>query len=103
LGKLRRNNPALRAPRETAKVEYCNTNERLLVYRRWKDNEVIIVALNFSEVEQQVPIPFGHSGTWVDVLDAEYNNPPYRKSVIDPSVCEWTPIPSNFGRVLRLR
>jgi maltooligosyltrehalose trehalohydrolase len=102
LGKLRKNHPALRAPRENAKEEYCNKNDRVLVYRRWKDNEVIIVAINFSETWQHVPIPFGHSGTWVDVLDAEYNNSPYEKNIADSSAHEWTSIPSNFGRVLRL-
>ena len=102
LGKLRKNHPALRAPRENAKEEYCNTNNRLLVYRRWKGNEVIIVALNFSENEQYGPIPFGHSGTWVDVLDAAFNNPSYEKNVVDSNSHEWVPIPSNFGRILRL-
>jgi maltooligosyltrehalose trehalohydrolase len=102
LGHLRKTHPSLRGPRENAKTEYSNTADRLLVYRRWKDDEVIIVALNFSDRERQAPIPFGHTGTWVDVLDAAFNPVPYEKSVGDPNAHEWVPIPSHFGRLLRL-
>jgi hypothetical protein len=63
---------------------------------------VIIVALNFSDRERHVPIPFGHTGTWVDVLDAAYNPCPMKESVVDPNAHEWVPIPSHFGRMLRL-
>lgn len=103
LGQLRKNHPSLRGPRENAKVEYSNSADRLLVYRRWKENEVVIVALNFSDNQQHVPIPFGHAGRWVDVLDAAYNHPPYQIEVVDPNAHEWVPIPSNFGRMLRLK
>ena len=99
LGKLRKSHPALWAPRGKAKEEYCNTNERLLVYRRWQENEVIIVALNFSDNERHVPIPFGHAGTWMDVLDSEYNNPPFTIHIGDSGSLEWVLIPSNFGRI----
>lgn len=103
LGQLRKDHPALRGPRENAKAEYSNTTDRLIVYRRWRDNEVIIVALNFSDHQQHVPIPFGHTGTWVDVLDAAYNHAPFERNVVDPNAHEWVPIPSHFGRMLRLK
>jgi maltooligosyltrehalose trehalohydrolase len=104
LGKLRQQLPALRGPRENAKEEYCNPQERVLVYRRWKDNEVLIVALNFSDGDRYVGIPFGHVGTWVDVLQASYANPqyPYSKLITDPTAHEGVLIPRNFGRILRL-
>ena len=91
LGRLRKRHPALRASRETAKVELCRTDIRVLVYRRWKDGEVIVVALNFSDREQYIQIPFGHEGSWVDVLDASYNNPPYELRIVDETASPWTP------------
>ncbi len=103
LGHLRRNHPALRAQRQNAKQEYCDPAEKLLVYRRWQETEVMLVALNFSENERYARIPFGHAGTWVDVLDAAYNAFPYERHVPDPTVDEWVPIPGNFGRIFRLQ
>jgi len=103
LGRLRRKHVALRAPRENAKEEYSNPEERVLVYRRWATDEILIIALNFSERERHVPIPFGHAGKWVDVLEASYESPhPYSKSVTDPTAHDKVPVPSNFGRILRL-
>jgi maltooligosyltrehalose trehalohydrolase len=111
LGNLRRKHPALRAPRENAKEEYFSSEERVLVYRRWTADDILIVALNFSNLEQHVPVPFGHAGVWVDVLEASYNDQkpnsvrcePYSRSVNDPSVNELVHIPSNFGRILCLQ
>jgi maltooligosyltrehalose trehalohydrolase len=104
LGNLRRKHPALKAPRENAKGEYSNLEERVLVYRRWAANDILIVALNFSDQERHIPIPFGHAGIWVDILEASYENPrgSFSKSVTNPDAREWIPIPSNFGRILRL-
>lgn len=102
LGHLRKGYPALRAPRENAKEEWCDPDEGLLVYRRWQGSEVIITALNFSGTELCAPIPFGHAGNWVDILDAAYNRSPFELKVTDPSAQAWVPIPSNFGRILRL-
>ena len=101
LAALRKKHPALRAFRGNAKEEYSNTDEGVLVYRRWQEKEVMIVALNFSPHEQHVPVPFGHIGNWLDVLDAEYNDPPFEKSVADTQTPVWVKIPSNFGRIFR--
>jgi|GEM_PF-1427196 len=67
-------------------------------------DEILIIALNFSDNETYVPIHFGHAGSWVDIIEASYENcqRPYAKSVTDPTAREWVSIPSNFGRILRL-
>ena len=103
LGKLRNTLAALRAPRGQAKQEYCNTSDRILLYRRWTENEVIIIAINFSENEQYVPIPFGHAGHWADLLDAAFNNPSFEIDVADPTARVWVSIPGSFGRIFQLK
>lgn len=105
LGGLRRNHPALRAPRENAREELCDQNAKTLVFRRWLGNEVIIIALNFSSGDCSVAIPFGHAGKWEDILDACYRKPaesPFSVTIADATEHRWVSIPSNFGRVLRL-
>jgi maltooligosyltrehalose trehalohydrolase len=100
---LRLNHPALHSPRENAKEEYCNQHEKTLVYRRWQDGEVIVVALNFSD-NDSVEIPFGHTGKWVDILEASYEKkePPYSITVTNAADRYRVPIPGNFGRLMRL-
>ncbi|WP_406661675.1 alpha-amylase family glycosyl hydrolase [Methanolobus sp. ZRKC3] len=104
LGNLRRKHAALRATRENAREEYCNLEDKVLVYRRWKNEEVLIIILNFSDQEREIPVPFGHTGIWVDILEASYDNvnEPYSISVSDSSTHELVSIPANFGRILRL-
>ena len=103
LGKLRHQLAALRGSRKNAKEEYENLQDKVLVYRRWAGTEVLIVALNFSEGERWIPVPFGHTGTWLDVLDESYGNPsPYTKMITDPTAHESVLVPSNFGRILKL-
>lgn len=101
LGALRRD---LRSPRDNAKEESCNQDDKTLVYRRWSGSEVIVVALNFSDNERSVSIPFGHAGKWEDILEASYGNtaPAYSIQVDNPADSYWVPVPSNFGRVMRL-
>lgn len=105
LGKLRREHPALRAPRENAKEEYFSPEERVLVYRRWTAGEIVIVALNFSDDELSVPVPFSHAGLWVDVLEASCDNhqESYSKSVTNSNTQESVCIPNNCGRVFCLQ
>jgi len=104
LGNLRQMYPALRAPRENAKEEYFNAEERVLVYRRWISNDILIIAINFSDRELDVPVPFGHAGVWIDILEASYDNQkPYSKFVTDLYAHELVHIPSNFGRILHLQ
>lgn len=102
LGSLRRDFPALRSQRQNAKEEFSDQDEKMLVYRRWLGNEIIVVALNFSDSDRSVPVPFGHAGTWRDILEASYGNqqPPYSINVTDPAKRYWMNVPSNFGRIM---
>ncbi len=103
LGTLRRQHPALRSPRGHGRQEFWDRALKVLVYRRWQDDEVIVVALNFADTACSVPITFGHTGTWRDVLEASYGTTPvYSEVVTDTQVSHWVSIPSNFGRLLRL-
>lgn len=74
------------------------------IERRWIENEILIIALNFSEGDKQVPIPFGHAGTWVDILEKEFKGAenPCSITVEDPAI--WTPVavPRNFGRIFQI-
>jgi 1,4-alpha-glucan branching enzyme len=101
LGNLRRALPALQSPRGNAKEESCDAEKGLLVYRRWQGKQVIVVAINFSVHERHVPIPFGHTGTWEDVLNSVYGNPPFTITVTNANAHEWVNIPSNFGRIFK--
>lgn len=104
LGNLRRAHPGLRAHRENAREELSNPEERVLVYRRWESDDILIIALNFSDQDKQVPIPFGHVGRWVDILQSSYENPLYPCSevVTDPDTRKSITIPGNFGRIFLL-
>jgi 1,4-alpha-glucan branching enzyme len=53
-----------------------DTERQLAIYHRWGRGEDgrlqrFIVALNFSEVDQQVDVPFPANGTWTDLLPLE--------------------------------
>ena len=102
LGKLRKNIASLRSGRGNAKEEYCNTLSKVLAYRRWKGNEVVIIVLNFSGDDQEVPLTLGYKGTWTDVLEAAYLNPAYTIDCPDPSVVQLIGVPGSFGRILRI-
>ena len=69
-----------------------------------ENDEVLIIALNFSDHDNDVAVPFGHNGVWVDILEASYDNvnEPYSISVSDSSIHELVSIPGNFGRIFRL-
>jgi 1,4-alpha-glucan branching enzyme len=104
LGYLRHALSALRGGRTECKQEYCNSIDKVLVYRRWSSGEVVIVGLNFSDTEQSVDIPFGELGTWRDELDAKYEKPgeAYSVTVTDRTAKMSLGLPSHFGRILRL-
>ncbi len=102
MGKLRKDNPALRSGRINGKTEYTDIASKILVYRRWKDGKIILVILNFAEYTQDVPVIFGHPGIWTDILDAAYNDPAFTVDVGDPSGEIMISVPGNFGRVMRI-
>ncbi len=102
LGKLRAMHPALRSGRDMAKVEFLNESQKTLVYRRWKDNEVILVVLCFSEMPQNISVVFGETGTWTDILDGAYNSPAHSVTVVDPSAEVPVTVPGSFGRIYQI-
>jgi pullulanase/glycogen debranching enzyme len=51
-----------------------DVEKQIIIFHRWGvDNsgsiEKFIIALNFSETDQRVNIPFSHNGTWQDLLN----------------------------------
>lgn len=105
LGHLRRSMAALRSSRQNAKLEYCDPSRRIMVYRRWKEGQVVIVAINFAAHEQSISIPFGHTGYWVDVLEAGYGHPAgaLTLNVSDAAAQERVSVPGSFGRIFHLQ
>jgi maltooligosyltrehalose trehalohydrolase len=101
LCKIRNDHPALRGPRTNAVIEMQDFGRKVAVFRRWLGPEIIIVAVNFSDAEAQVSIPFGHRGGWVDLLSACYPPDPVYKVTVSDCQASVT-IPSNFGRIFRL-
>ena len=67
-------------------------------------DEILIIALNFSDVDRDILIPLDHSGEWTDILESKFKNTnhPYSISVTDHAIGHSVSIPSNFGRILRL-
>lgn len=102
LGTLRHSLPALRGGRDEAVEESTDVGQGTVVYRRWQGNQVLIVAINFSDAPRAVEIPFGHVGWWTDMLEQCYHSQPYQVQVSDASRRVGVPIPSHFGRILVL-
>ena len=79
--RIRADIPALRSPNFYPTQEYSvafnaegygfHEQKQTVIYHRWLDNENVIVALNFSSVDQTVDIPFPSNGQWRDVLNNE--------------------------------
>lgn len=101
LGDIRKAHPDLRGNRENSVVEVEHLARKILVYRRWEGAQIILIAINFSNSEQQVSIPFGEIGTWTDILKKAYGETDAHTTVSVSSVSEklMVGIPSNFGRI----
>ncbi len=101
---IRNAHQALRGPRQHAKKEIEDFGRKVIVFRRWLGNEVIVVAVNFSDSDKlPVDIPLGHAGNWIDILDQKYN--PGNCYIVHSNYdTEWVrvEVPSNFGRILLL-
>jgi maltooligosyltrehalose trehalohydrolase len=102
---LRNAYPALRAPRDGAKCETADYSQKVIVYRRWLGQEIFVIAINFSETTANQWIPFGHQGTWEDVLDLRYrkNQAGAFSISINATGGGYVSVPSNFGRILKLK
>jgi maltooligosyltrehalose trehalohydrolase len=101
---LRHNNPALRGPQNNAVIESQDFTKKLAIYRRWLNNQVFVIVINFSDTDYtNTPIPFGHSGVWVDVLNRYYQPAtPYAVNV-GTSLWKNVSVPSNFGRIFSIK
>lgn len=80
---------------------------RTAVFHRWAELppggpvlvENIVVVLNFAEDERVVTTPFPLDGTWVDLLDAQFD-PARPWSVEVAGFSAALPVPSHWGRIL---
>ena len=101
LGDIRKAHPALKGNRENSVLEVEHLDRKFLVYRRWEGTQIVLIAINFSDSNQQVSIPFGEVGTWTDILKQAYGETDAHTTVSVSSVSERSTvsIPSNFGRI----
>lgn len=101
LGDIRKAHPALKGNRKNSVLEVEHLARQFLVYRRWEGAQIVLVAINFSDSERQVSIPFGEVGTWTDILMQAYGGTDAHTTVGVNSVSErlTVSIPSNFGRI----
>jgi maltooligosyltrehalose trehalohydrolase len=103
LATIRQAQPALKSDRDHCVLEVEHLERKVLVYRRWQGTEVVLVAVNFSESEQDIHIPFGIVGTWTDILKTAYGESDAHTTITVGAASDWikVSIPSNFGRIYR--
>ncbi len=68
LGDIRQARPAGKSDRHHCFLEVEHLGRKIIVYRRWQEADVVLVAINFSEKDQNINIPFGQVGIWTDIL-----------------------------------
>ena len=75
----------------------------MVIYHRWASvpggTENVVVALNFSDADQTVEVPFPVQGHWEDRL-AGFNGGPSWSADVSGSTAA-IPVGSHFGRILR--
>lgn len=106
LGEIRRQQPALRS---RSYLFYENQpghrDTGLVVYRRQTSEqaqqagEILIIALNFRDVEQAVEVTFPIAGQWRDLVDADQPDP-LSFQVNQPGDRHHVKVPSNYGVIL---
>jgi len=99
LCKIRNEQPALKGRIDQSKLEFLDPQKQVIVYRRWNTG-VIIVILNLSDFEQEINVPFGETGEWLDLL-GETNQVFTKVSISDPQLSVKIKVNSNFGRIYR--
>jgi pullulanase len=110
LAHLRLEHPALRSEHiypavfEEWQTQFTPTGvgvdvaQQAAIYHRWAtlpggDVENIVVALNFSDAQQWLSVPFPLDGTWTDLLGQQtFDVTDHRRDIA---------IPSNWGRILQ--
>ena len=81
---------------QTGEVGNYRPPRGVYFYRRQSDNEIVLVALNFTSHELSVPHPFPDIGVWRDLLyDSVVINTPEKR-------CPKVNIPSNYGCIYLL-
>lgn len=101
--KIRKSHAVLRGNVNNKSFDIQNYDDKYVAYRRWDENEVVVVILNFnsSDKEIKVPIVFGLQGDWIDILDKEYNQySPFTINVTNDNQEILIPVPNSFGRIL---
>ena len=110
LGRLRLEHPALRSAQmypevwEEWQTQFSSVGvgvdvaRQAAVYHRWAtlpggEVENVVVALNFSDAEQWLSVPFPLDGGWTDLLGQETFDVTGNRREL--------PVPSNWGRILR--
>jgi 1,4-alpha-glucan branching enzyme len=101
LGSIRRTHPALKGTRESCVLEVEDLARKILVFRRWEGSQIVLVAINFSDSDQQIEIPFGVAGTWKDLLKETHGGTDANETVIVSSASNLltVTVPASYGRV----
>ncbi|MDX2215642.1 MAG: alpha-amylase family glycosyl hydrolase [Oculatellaceae cyanobacterium bins.114] len=101
LGDIRKAQPALKGDRTHCVLEREHLQRKIIVYRRWQGADVVLVAINFSEIDQKIDIPFGQVGIWTDILKKAYGETDAHTTinVLSSSNVLEVSIPSSFGRI----
>ena len=101
LGDIRQARPALKSDRHHCVLEVEHLGRKIIVYRRWQGADVVLVAINFDEKDQNINIPFDQVGTWMDILKLAYGETDAHTTmnVLSNSDVVEVSIPSSFGRL----
>ena len=101
LGDIRQARPALKSDRHHCRLEVEHLGRKIIVYRRWQGADVVLVAINFYEKDQNINIPFGQVGIWTDILKLAYGETDAHTTmnVLSNSDAVEVSIPSSFGRL----
>ncbi len=99
LGRLRRENRALRSRRSWYYNRESSPDTGLIAYRRevGQLQEVALVFLNFSDVDQVLVLPFPRAGQWREGIDSN-------EEIVVAAAGEFIEVrvPSNYGKVFVL-
>jgi 1,4-alpha-glucan branching enzyme len=75
-------------------------SRQVMLYHRKQGDRVSLVALNFSDQPQQVPITFNQPGNYKEMLHGD-QEPALNINQVQPGQTHWLEVPSNYGRIWR--